>query len=189
MERNETRHRTLKVTLVALFAALTAAGTFIAVPIPGSPVPVVLQNLFALLAGLLLGPLLGSAAAATYLVVGAIGLPVFAGAKGGFVHFFGPTGGYLVGYLLCAFAAGLVAGRPAAGKKTPVWLIAVAALVGFAAIYAPGIAWLKFKANFGWQKAFAVGFVPFIIGDLVKAAIAVAVAPRLRKVVAEALDA
>lgn len=189
MKRTETRHGTLKITLVALFAALTAAGTFIAVPIPGSPVPVVLQNLFALLAGLLLGPRLGSAAVATYLIVGAIGVPVFAGAKGGFVHFFGPTGGYLIGYLLCAFASGIVAGRPVAGRRAPIWLIAIAAIIGFAAIYAPGIVWLKHKTSFGWVKAFTVGFVPFVIGDLVKAAIAIAVAPRLRRVVAEALDA
>lgn len=188
----ESKHRskrTLKMTLVALFAALTAAGTFISIPLPGSPVPVVLQNLFALLSGLILGPFLGSAAVAVYLAVGAIGVPVFAGAKGGFVHFFGPTGGYLLGYLLCAMVAGLVAGKPRAGVKTPLARIIAAAILGFAALYVPGVARLKFAINADWTKAFAVGFIPFIVGDAIKAAIAVAVAPRLRKTAAEALDA
>jgi len=182
-------HTLLKTSLVALFAALMAAGTFIAVPIPVSPVPVVLQNLFVLLAGLVLGPLLGGAAAAIYLVVGAIGLPVFAGAKGGIAHFFGPTGGYLVGYVLAALVAGFVAGRPRPERKTALWRLAFAAIAGALAIYVPGVLRLKAVLGADWQKALALGFLPFVVGDVVKVAIAVAVAPRLRRTVADKLDA
>jgi len=184
----DTQRTTLKTALVALFAALTAAGTFIAVPVPGSAVPVGLQNLFALLSGLVLGPLLGTAAVLCYLALGAIGLPVFAGAKGGIAHFFGPTGGYLLGYALCALVAGLIAGRPRAGRKSPVWLLAAAAILGFAAIYLPGVLRLKVVLKADWAKALALGLLPFLVGDAAKAAVAVAVAGRLRRLVADKLE-
>ena len=100
----------LKIVFTALFAAFTAAGAFIAIPI--GPVPIVLQNLFAVLAGLILGSLMGSASVALYLLAGILGLPVFAGGTGGIARFAGPTGGYLPGYLLAALTAGLIAGRP-----------------------------------------------------------------------------
>jgi len=179
----------LATSLVALFAALTAAGTFIAIPLPLSPVPMVLQNLFALLAGLVLGPVLGSAAVGLYLLAGALGLPVFAGAKGGFAHFFGPTGGYLAGYFLAALVAGLLAGRSRAGQKTALWRLVLAVLAGLLAIYVPGLIRLKAAIGKDWATVLAAGFLPFLIGDAAKGIIAVLVAPRLRRSVAEHLDA
>ncbi len=190
-ERTPTRSGTALVgtTLVALFAALIAAGTFIAFPLPVSPVPIVLQNLFVVLAGLVLGPALGAAAVAVYLLVGAVGAPVFAGATGGFAHFFGPTGGYLAGYLAAALVAGLVAGKPRPEVKTPILALAAAAVLAFLAVYVPGVLRLKAVLGADWSKALAAGFLPFIAGDLVKAAIAVAVAPRLRRLAADHLHA
>ena len=126
-----TRKTISRITLIALFAALTAAGTFIAIPLPFSPVPVVLQNLFSVLSGLVLGPVMGSLAVALYLLAGALGAPVFAGATGGFTRFLGPTGGYLVGYLLSALIAGLIAGRPRGSKQTPLWKLIQGAALGF----------------------------------------------------------
>jgi biotin transport system substrate-specific component len=102
----------LRICLAALFAALIASGAYIAVPLPVTPVPVSVQSLFAVLAGLTLGPVYGAAAVALYLFAGAIGAPVFAGAAGGFVRFLAPSGGYLWGYLLGACTAGLIAGTP-----------------------------------------------------------------------------
>ncbi|MDR2182111.1 MAG: biotin transporter BioY, partial [Treponema sp.] len=110
--RTVTRRPLAALSLTALFAALIAAGAFISFPLPFSPVPVVLQNFFAVLSGLVLGPVRGSAAVALYLLAGALGLPVFAGAAGGIAHFAGPTGGFLAGYLLAGLAAGLIAGKP-----------------------------------------------------------------------------
>jgi biotin transport system substrate-specific component len=149
----------------------------------------VLQNLFALLSGLVLGPVLGTAAVGVYLLIGAIGVPVFAGAKGGVAHFFGPTGGYLFGYALCAMVAGLIAGKPRADKKSPLWIIVIAAALGMLAIYVPGVLRLKAVIKADWVKALSVGFLPFLLGDAVKAAAAAAVAGRLRRVVADKLDA
>jgi biotin transport system substrate-specific component len=175
------------VTFTALFAALTAAGTFISVPLPFSPVPVVLQNFFALLSGLIMGPLLGSAAVGLYLLAGAIGAPVFAGAAGGFVRFFGPTGGFLIGYFLAALTAGLIAGRPRPEIKTPRRRIVLAVLAGFLIVYVPGVVRLKFAIDKPWDAAMAAGFIPFIIGDLIKGAAAVIIAPRLRRIAGEHL--
>ena len=100
MEDFSKRKTVTALTLTALFAALIAAGTFISIPLPFSPVPIVLQNLFTVLAGLILGPALGAAAVALYLAAGIIGAPVFAGATGGIVRLIGPTGGFLIGYFL-----------------------------------------------------------------------------------------
>ena len=178
----------VRTTLVALFAAFIAAGTFIAVPLPFSPIPLVLQNFFALLSGVVLGPIMGALAVGLYLVVGALGFPVFAGAKGGIVHFFGPTGGYLVGYLIGTLLAGLVMGSPRTDKKsTPARLLA-AVLVGILGIYVPGLFRLNMVLNAGWAKTLSAGLLPFIIGDLIKGALIVAVAPRLRRIAARQLE-
>jgi biotin transport system substrate-specific component len=190
MEKNISaagRRTISRITLVALFAALTAAGTFIAIPLPFSPVPVVLQNLFAILAGLILGPLGGSLAVGLYLLAGALGAPVFAGASGGITRFLGPTGGFLLGYLLAALIAGLIAGRPRPGKTAPVWRIILATVPAFLSIYIPGLLRLKQLMNLGWAEVAAAGFLPFLIGDTIKGIAAVAIAPRLRRIIAELL--
>jgi biotin transport system substrate-specific component len=148
---------------------------------------VVLQNFFALLSGLILGPALGSAAVGLYLLAGAVGAPVFAGASGGFVRFFGPTGGFLFGYLLAALCAGLIAGRPRPETKTSLGRIIPAVLAGFLVIYVPGLIRLKFAIDKPWDAVFTAGFIPFFAGDLVKAAAAVIIAPRLRRIAGEYL--
>jgi biotin transport system substrate-specific component len=176
------------VTLTALFAALIAAGAFIAIPLPFSPVPVVLQNLFAVLAGLVLGPLRGGAAAALYLLAGALGAPVFAGARGGILHFAGPTGGFLIGYLLAALLAGLAAGSPRGDRDAPLRRIILGGILGFAVIYLPGVVRLKMVLGTSWAGAFSAGCLPFLIGDLLKGIAAAAAAPRLRRAAGDLLD-
>ena len=97
----------LRMTVYAsLLAALTAAGAYLAIPI--GPVPIVLQNLFVFLSGLLLGPRWGVASVGVYLLAGVLGLPVFAGGVGGIGRFAGPTGGYLLGFLPAVYVIGLI---------------------------------------------------------------------------------
>ncbi|MDR3147363.1 MAG: biotin transporter BioY [Treponema sp.] len=179
------RRAARSLSLAALFAALVAAGTFISIPLPFTPVPVVLQNLFSLLAGLILGPVLGGAAVGLYLLAGIIGAPVFAGASGGIARFLGPTGGFLIGYLLSALVAGLICGRPRRG--TPLWRVILAVLAGLLVIYVPGLIRLRFAVD-TWGAALTGGFIPFIPGDLLKGILAVLIAPRLRGLVADRLD-
>jgi biotin transport system substrate-specific component len=178
----------MKVAFTALFAALTAAGAFIAIPV--GPVPIVLQNLLALLSGLVLGPVLGSAAVCLYLLAGLLGFPVFSGGGGGIARFAGPTGGYLIGYLLAAIAAGLIAGKPKANASLKVFQLRVisAVIAGFIVIYVPGLIWLKTRLNLDWVKTFLTGVIPFIPGDLIKGIAVVLIAPRLRKIAADFLD-
>jgi biotin transport system substrate-specific component len=192
MEANiivSTKRKTLTaLVLSSLFAALISAGTFISIPLPFSPVPIVLQNFFALLAGLILGPLFGAAAVALYLTAGALGAPVFAGAAGGIAHFAGPTGGFLFGYLLAGFTAGLIAGYPRRGVQIPLWRIITATVAGFLIIYVPGVIQLNYVLGKGWLAALAAGFFPFIAGDIIKGVIAVLITGRLRRTAGTALE-
>ncbi|MDR2029666.1 MAG: biotin transporter BioY [Treponema sp.] len=176
------------ITLIALFAALTAAGTFITIPLPISPVPVVLQNLFALLAGLILGPLLGGLAVGLYLIAGAVGAPVFAGAAGGFTRFLGPTGGFLLGYLFSAIVAGAIAGRPRGEEGKRLGRIIMGTFLGLLSVYVPGLIRLKMIMGTTWPAVLAAGFIPFLIGDILKGIAAVIIAPRLRRLAADQLD-
>ncbi|MDR0689592.1 MAG: biotin transporter BioY [Spirochaetaceae bacterium] len=186
--RRTNRRAITQTTMVALFAALTSAGAFIAIPLPFSPVPITLQNLFALLSGLILGPLRGGAAVALFLIAGALGAPVFAGATGGFAHFFGATGGFLLGYLIAALTAGLIAGRPRGNRRISLPRIILAVLAGFLVVYVPGVIRLKIVLDTDWGKALALGFIPFTIGDALKGIAVVLIAPRLRRAAAEQLD-
>jgi biotin transport system substrate-specific component len=155
------------VVLCSLMAGLMAAGAFIQVPI--GPVPIVLTNLFVLLAGLLLGARWGAASAALYLLVGAIGLPVFSAGRGGLAHLFGPTGGYLFGFVLSAWITGLISGcfRRSVIGSVP------AVILGSLIIYGLGVPWLKTITNMTWNKAWMVGMIPFLPGDALKAVLAV----------------
>lgn len=160
-----------------LFAALTAMGAFIAIPV--GPVPIVLQNLFVMLAGLLLGPRWGLAAVGIYLLAGFCGLPVFAGGQAGIGRLIGPTGGYLIGYLPAVYVIGWVAEGPDHRLVRDVAAMALGTLV----LYACGISWLKVVTGLTWTKALAVGMLPFLIGDAVKIAAAIPIARVLRPVI------
>ena len=177
----------VRLVFTALFAAIISAGAFIAVPV--GPVPIVLQNLFTLLAGLVMGPVLGSAAVGLFLVAGIIGLPVFAntGAPMGIARLMGPTGGFLLGYLLGALVAGLIVGFPRPGKKTPLWRVALAVAAGMLTVYVPGLIRMKFLLDIDWERTFAIGFLPFIAGDALKGIVAVLITPRLRRIASQLL--
>jgi biotin transport system substrate-specific component len=146
-----------------------------------------MQNLFSLLAGLVLGPLAGGGAVGLYLLAGIAGAPVFAGASGGLARLLGPTGGFLAGYLLSALCGGLICGRPRRGAALPLWRLILAVTAGILVIYVPGLLRLRFALG-SWGKALAAGFIPFIAGDALKGVLAVLVAPRLRRLVADQGD-
>jgi biotin transport system substrate-specific component len=172
---------TFRLVLAALFTALIVAGSYLAIPF--IPVPLVLANFFTLLAGLLLGPLYGSAAVLLYLALGALGLPVFAGGSGGFGQFASPTGGFLLGYLLSALVAGLVAhGWRRGGARPGLARLAVAAALGVAALYGLGLPWLRMvlPAKVPTLGAAFLLMAPYLVGDLVKAAAAALLGRKLQ---------
>jgi len=161
----------------SLFAALTAVGAYISVPI--GPVPIVLQNMFVFLAGLLLGSRWGFASVAVYLLAGGCGLPVFAGGTGGIARFAGPTGGFLLGYLPVVFLVGWIAERRP-GRM--LWEVA-AMICGTVLLYAGGVSWLKMVTGMALSKALTVGMFPFLAGDALKIAAAALIAKSVRPVV------
>ncbi|NJE76941.1 biotin transporter BioY [Thermococcus sp. ES12] len=164
------------VAFTALFAALTAVGAQISIPI--GPVPITLQVLVVLLSGLVLGARLGFLSQLVYVVMGAVGLPVFAGFQGGFAVLYGPTGGYIVAFPIAASIAGYVAEKT--GKKSG---MLGGSLVGVGVIYLLG--WLRLGLFLGgdFQKAFLLGVMPFLPVDAIKAGVAVLIADRVRKAI------
>ncbi|UUP19931.1 biotin transporter BioY [Nitratireductor thuwali] len=139
--------------------------------VPFYPVPMTLQTLVVVALGLFLGPVRGSGIVIAYILQGLAGYPVFAGtppAPSGLAYVAGPTGGYLAGFAISAFAAGWLARKGYA--KTIPGAVTVA-VVANALIYIPGLAWLGVFTGYG-ERLLMAGFYPFLLGDLVKSAIA-----------------
>jgi biotin transport system substrate-specific component len=149
----------------AFFAALTTIGAWLSFPLPFSPVPIVLSNLFAVLAGAILGKRLGAISQTVYLVMGVIGIPVFAKFTAGPGILFGATGGYLFGFVAAAFVTGLLVEYL---PLPPVTRFAVAMTAGMAVIYLPGIPWLARIAGFDIPTAMVKGLYPYLPGDIAK---------------------
>ncbi len=182
-----TKTNSLRSVFTALFAALICAGSMMTIPV--GPVPIVLQNAFAILAGLLLGPVQGAGAVGLFLMAGTLGLPVFAGGKGGFAVLTGPTGGYLAGYFIGAVAAGFMM-RSKADEVQGGRLVRIitATLAGFACIYIPGVLVLASKLQIPLSTALTKGFIPFLTADLIKIAALIPITFKLQPVIARYLD-
>jgi biotin transport system substrate-specific component len=164
--RSTALRRAVAIGLGALCVALAAQ---MAVPVPLSPVPMTLQPLAVLVVGGLLGATSGLAALVTYLVLGIVGLPVFAGGSAGSVHLIGPTGGYLLAFPLAAGLVGALVGR-----RFGVFRVLAACALGMVVIHVGGVAQLALLGG-DPALAFRVGFVPFLTGDLLKVGLAAAV--------------
>jgi len=165
-----------RITRISLMAALTAIGAFLIIPL--QPVPFTMQPFFVFLAGLVLGPVDGALSQLVYLGVGAIGIPVFAGLTGGLGHLVGPTGGFLAGFVLCAWLTGLIAGQ----DPSISFLRAVLAISsGMLCLYACGIVWLAHVTGLGILTAISVGALPYLLPDLVKVCLAAVLGIRLRR--------
>src|SRR5262249_47280061 len=135
---SSSRDARLTIAGIVGFAAALAASAQVAIPLPFTPVPITLQGLVVVLAGMMLGPGAGAASMALYLLAGATGLPVFApGGAPGILRFVGPTGGYLIAYPAAAFVAGVLARR--APTLIGRWFAATA---GIAVIFIGGLAQL-----------------------------------------------
>ncbi|MFF3498132.1 biotin transporter BioY [Streptomyces sp. NPDC003247] len=169
--------RVRDVALVLGGAALTGLAAQIAVPVPGSPVPVTGQTFAALLVGTTLGARRGFLSLALYAVAGVVGVPWFAdGASGAAAVSFG----YVLGMILASTAVGALARR---GADRNMWRMAGTMLVGEAIIYAVGVPYLAYAADISVSAAIAAGLTPFLIGDALKAALAMGLLPTAWKLV------
>lgn len=163
------RTRVRTAALVVAGAALTALCAQIAVPVPGTPVPVTLQTFAVLLTGAALGAGRGAAAQALYVAVGVLGFPVYADGQGGWEAATGATAGYLVGFVVAAALVGALAER----RQDRTVLTAVPAMLfGSAVIYTFGVAWLTVHLDVTAARAVELGLTPFVIGDAAKLVVA-----------------
>lgn len=188
----------LKISFIALFAALICIGCFLKIPI--GPVPIVLQNALCILTAAILGSYLAGAPTALFLIAGLIGLPVYSGGTSGIAVWAGPTGGFLPGYLIGAILTGFIAGRPSVAEKKFSWKVLIrlilAILAGMVILYVPGVIhfsnWAEKAGRIPAEKTvfaytMAACVLPYIPGDLLKILVAVPVALKVRPILAQYL--
>jgi len=167
--------KTNRMILYALFAALTAICSMISIPLPFTPIPINLATLSIFLAGGLLGAKGGTVSQTVYVLLGAVGLPVFHSFTGGLGVLTGPTGGYIIGYIVAAFMIGFMINK--IGYRY-VW-ISISMIVGIAACYALGTLWFIVSTHTGLAEALMLCVVPFLIGDAIKIVIGTVLVKKL----------
>ena len=199
---------TAYLALCGLFAAITAVCSWISVPLGFTPVPVNLATLAVFLAGGLLGRKYGSIAMAVYALLGAVGVPVFAGFRGGLGVLAGPTGGYIIGYIAAAFLVGLIIEIGLSGQehvyspedsagdgprnsalqmrsgRTREYLVCVIAMIaGLAACYFLGTIWFIITTHTGVWASLTACVFPFLPGDALKIAAAAILVQKLHRLI------
>ena len=160
--------------LVAGGAGFVALAAQIEIHLGFTPVPITLQTFAVLLVGAGLGAALGTASLVLYLLVGMAGAPVYAGGEGGWEWIRGATGGYLVGFVVAAAVAGLLAEKRLDRRVSTA---VTAMLTGNVVVYLFGLPWLAHVAGYGWQETLENGLYPFVVGDLLKLYLAGALLP------------
>ena len=157
---------------VSLFAALTAVGAFISIPL--GAVPITLQLLFTLLSGILLRENLGALSQIVYISLGLIGLPIFAGGKGGIGILLSPTFGFLIGYIICAFVLGKLCSKLIEKNKISFLNIMLICILGVIIVYLFGVPYMYIiltkvnKISLTFFGALKSGCLIFLPGDLLK---------------------
>jgi biotin transport system substrate-specific component len=175
---------TRDLIITALFTALTAVGGIISIPL--GPLPITLQTFFVILSGLILGAKLGALSQITYVVLGLVGLPIFAGGYGGLGTLVRPSFGFLIGYIVAAYVIGKLTEKDKSLSK-----IIYSVILGSFVIYIIGVPYFYFiftnylGKNINFYSALKYACIPFIPGDIIKAVLAITLAkqliPRLSK--------
>jgi biotin transport system substrate-specific component len=168
------------MALIAIFAAIMCILSPFSIPI--GPVPISLATLVIYFAVSILGAWRGTTSCIIYILLGLVGLPVFSGFSSGPSKLFGPTGGYIFGYILLAIIAGIFI-----EKFNGKWYMSlIGMLIGTLALYALGTVWLAYVAHYSIKAALWAGMIPFIPGDLIKIVLALLIGPVLRKALVRA---
>lgn len=163
--------------IILAFALLISIGAFVYIPLPFTPVPLTMQVLFVLLAGPMLGWRSGTLSVVLYLLAGMVGFPVFAGAVGGFGRIIGPTGGYLLGFLLAPCTVAFLSRRLRKGY----FALALSLFAGLFLIYGCGVLHLALFLHIPLGRALQTGMFPFIPGDILKVGLAMYVIQLTRR--------
>lgn len=180
MDTNEnakkSRLDTKCIALIGLMAAVTCILGPLSIPLPISPVPISLTNFAIYLAIYVLGTRRGTLSYLIYLLIGFVGVPVFAAFTAGPQKLLGPTGGYLIGFIPMALICGIFI-----DKWHQRYFHFIGMVLGTAVCYLFGTVWLAWQAGMSFQAALAAGVIPFIPGDLVKIIICLLIGPEIRK--------
>lgn len=168
---------TNKLALVGLTGAITCILGPIALPLPFSPVPISLGLFGVFLSIFLLGPFRGTISCSIYLLIGIVGLPVFSGFTGGIGVIFGPTGGYLLGYLLIPLLSGLFTLR----KHSSHFLLFIGIIIGLLLCYITGTLWLGYQLGLDFYSALLIGVLPYLPADFTKLFLAWILGNTIRK--------
>lgn len=163
-------------TLIGLFAALTAILSQLSIPI--GEVPITLQTFAVMLPVYILGKKNGMFAQIVFILIGAVGIPVFANFRGGLNVLVGPTGGYLISFPIIAFVTGYLIEKRKTPSKPYLFLCGI---IGLIICYAMGTVQLAFVLNLSFKKALYIGVIPFVIFDLIKIALAVIVGSSIKQ--------
>lgn len=159
--------KTKNLIIIALFTAILCVISPFKIILPFTPVPITLQVIGVSLCGIILGSKKGSLSVLIYLILGSFGLPVFSGFTGGIQILVGPTGGYLVSFVVAAFVMGMIFEK----SNTSLPVIILSNLIGLLIVYILGSINLSLNFTHSLINAFKAGVIPFIIPDLVKIAI------------------
>ncbi len=177
---------TQTLVLTALCAAIICILSPLSVPI--GPVPISLATFAVMLSGCLLGAKYGTAATLVYILLGAVGLPVFSGFSGGADRIFGMTGGYIIGYLPLALLTGLVydkLGRMASGIRKYLAMV-LGMVAGTAVLYLIGTIWFCHVSGMSAPKAIALCVTPFLLGDTLKVIVIAVIVPQIERALMKA---
>lgn len=167
--------RTKQMVLIALMTAVTCVLGPLSIPLPFSPVPISLTNFAIFLAIFVLGMKSGTISFIIYLLLGAIGVPVFSSFRGGFQVLAGPTGGYLIGFIFLALIMGFALDH--FNRKLVPTIIGM--IIGMAVCYAFGTVWLAKLLSLSFKEGLMMGVIPYLAGDAAKIIIAAIVGPKL----------
>lgn len=169
--------KTKSMVIIALMAAVTCILGPLSLAIPISPVPISLTNLAVYFTVYVLDRKRGTISYLLYLLIGLVGVPVFSAFTGGPSKLFGPTGGYLIGFIFMAYICGFFIDK----WPSKLYMHFIGMVLGTAVCYLFGTVWLAYQAGMGFYAALGAGVIPFIPGDLVKIIIALIAGPVIRK--------
>lgn len=172
---NTKKINTRQLTLIGVMTAIICILGPLSLPI--GIVPISLTNLAIYFAVYVLGQKKATLSYIVYLFIGLVGLPVFSGFSGGFSKLFGPTGGYLIGFIFMAFISGIFIDK----FSNKIYMCFLGMILGTIVTYAFGTAWLAYQLNLPFNAALSVGVLPFIPGDIVKMVIASLIGPQIKK--------
>ncbi len=168
------------IALVGVVTAVTCVMGPNSIPI--GPVPISLTNLAICMGAIMLGWKLSTVSTLVYLLIGAVGVPVFSNYSGGFAKLVGPTGGYLIGFIFLALITGIFADK----FNGKVIACVIGMVMGTIVLYLFGTAWLAYQMKLSFGAALGAGVIPFILGDIIKIVLAGIIAPVVRKEIKKA---